>query len=81
MAGLIKSINTFQRGAEMTFLMEDFIKLGGAARAGNKEQYTCCKVECQFRILVDENSSKGLSKKRNISEIDGNVYKRTRTTA
>ncbi|THV53285.1 hypothetical protein BGAL_0055g00440 [Botrytis galanthina] len=81
MAGLIKSINRFQRGAEMTFLMEDFIKLGGAARAGNKEQYTCCKVECQFRILVDENSSKGLSKKRNISEIDGNVYKRTRTTA
>ncbi|TGO35036.1 hypothetical protein BHYA_0173g00310 [Botrytis hyacinthi] len=81
MAGLIKSINTFQRGAEMTFLMEDFIKLGGAARAGNKEQYTCCKVECQFRILVDEKSSKGLSRKRNISEIDSNVYKRTRTTA
>ncbi|KAF7918164.1 uncharacterized protein EAE97_011935 [Botrytis byssoidea] len=81
MAGLIKSINTFQRGAEMAFLMEDFIKLGGAARAGNKEQYTRCKVECQFRILVDEKSSKGLSSKRNTSEIDSNVYKRTRTAA
>ncbi|TGO92204.1 hypothetical protein BPOR_0008g00440 [Botrytis porri] len=38
MVGLIKSINTFQRGAEMTFLMEHFLKLGSAARAGNKEQ-------------------------------------------
>ncbi|KAF7870322.1 hypothetical protein EAF04_004068 [Stromatinia cepivora] len=80
-AGLIKSINTFQRGAEMTFLMDDFLKLGSAARAGNKEQYTCYKVECQFRILVDEKSSKGLSRKRNISEIGSNVYKRTRTAA
>ncbi|KAF7932630.1 uncharacterized protein EAE98_003929 [Botrytis deweyae] len=81
MAGLIKSINTFQRGAEMTFLMEDFLKLGSAARAGNKEQYTCCKVECQFRILVNEKSRKGLSRKRNISEIDRNVHKRIRTAA
>jgi len=80
-AGLIKSINTLQRGAEMTFLMDDFLKLGSAARAGNKEQYTCYKVECQFRILVDEKSSKGLPRKRNISEIGSNVYKRTRTAA
>ncbi|PQE22489.1 hypothetical protein CJF31_00001412 [Rutstroemia sp. NJR-2017a BVV2] len=79
-AGLIKSINTFQRGAEMTFLMDDFVKLGSAARAGNKEQYTRYKVECQFRILVDKNSSKGLSRKRNISEIGSNV-KRTRIAA
>jgi hypothetical protein len=77
-AGLIKSINTFQRGAEMTFLMDDFVKLGSAARAGNTEQYTRYKVECQFRILIDKNSSKDLSRKRNISEIGSNVYKRTR---
>ncbi|PQE20505.1 hypothetical protein CJF30_00001813 [Rutstroemia sp. NJR-2017a BBW] len=77
-AGLIKSINTFQRGAEMTFLMDDFVKLGSAARTGNKEQYARYKVECQFRILVDKNSSKGLSRKRNISEIGSNAYKRTR---
>ena len=80
-AGLIKSINILQRGAEMTFLMDDFLKLCSAARAGNKEQYTYYKVECQFRILVDEKSSKGLSRKRNTSEIDSNVYKRTRTAA
>ncbi|KAF7939762.1 hypothetical protein BELL_0015g00440 [Botrytis elliptica] len=52
-----------------------------AARAGNKEQYTCCKVECQFRILVNEKSRKGLSRKRDISEIDRNVHKRIRTAA
>ncbi|KAK6591806.1 hypothetical protein H4I96_12083 [Botrytis cinerea] len=77
-AGLIKSINTFQRGAEMTFLMDDFVRLGSAARAGNKEQYTRFKVECQFRILVDGKSSKDLSRKKNTSEIGSNVYKRTR---
>ncbi|RAL62126.1 hypothetical protein DID88_002612 [Monilinia fructigena] len=32
MAGLIKWVNKFCRGAEMTMLMDDFLKLGSAAR-------------------------------------------------
>ena len=75
MAGLIKWVNTFHRGAEMTILIDDFLKLGNAARLCNKNQYKLQKTDFLLRIWVEFDCSnisingesrKVLSRKRNI---------------
>ncbi|KAM0134412.1 hypothetical protein ACHAO1_005624 [Botrytis cinerea] len=75
MAGLIKWVNTFHRGAEMTILIDDFLKLGNAARLCNKNQYKLEKTDFLLRIWVEFDCSnisingesrKVLSRKRNI---------------
>ncbi|PQE28090.1 lim domain-containing serine threonine- kinase protein [Rutstroemia sp. NJR-2017a WRK4] len=90
MAELIKWVNTFQRGAEMTILMDDFLELGSDAREGNMDQYKRRKVDFLLRIWVEyeyssnsmnEESSKVLSRKRNTLKTGGNVSKRARTAA
>ncbi|CAD6447925.1 0e3970e5-52ce-4e7d-99d0-f9ace80c0107 [Sclerotinia trifoliorum] len=90
MAELIKWINTFQRGAEMTMLINDFIKLGSAARVCNKDEYKRHKVDFLLRIWVEFDCSrisingesrKVLSRKRNILKTGRNVSKRARTAA
>ncbi|PQE20705.1 hypothetical protein CJF30_00002019 [Rutstroemia sp. NJR-2017a BBW] len=90
MAELIKWVNTFHRGAEMTILMDDFLELGSDAREGNMDQYKRHKVDFLLRIWVeydyssssmDGESSKVLSRKRNTLKTGGNVSKRARTAA
>jgi hypothetical protein len=90
MAELIKWVNTFHRGAEMTILMDDFLELGSDARVGNMDQYKRHKVDFLLRIWVeydyssssmDGESSKVLSRKRNTLKTGGNVSKRARTAA
>ncbi|TGO46904.1 hypothetical protein BCON_0302g00110 [Botryotinia convoluta] len=89
MAGLIKWVNTFHRGAEMTILMNDFLKLGSAARVCNKNQYKHQKSDFLLRIWVEYDCSsisingesrKILSRKRNILETCSDVSKRAKTT-
>ncbi|KAM3064803.1 hypothetical protein ACMFMG_008716 [Clarireedia jacksonii] len=90
MAELIKWVNTFHRGAEMTILMDDFLELGSDARVCNMDQYKLHKVEFLLRIWVeydysstsiDGESSKVLSRKRNTLKTGSNVSKRARTAA
>ncbi|KAF7956994.1 hypothetical protein EAE96_004316 [Botrytis aclada] len=57
MAGLIKWVNTFHRGAEMTILMADFLKLGSAARVCDKNQYKRQKSDFLLRIWVEYDCS------------------------
>ncbi|KAB8298670.1 hypothetical protein EYC80_000848 [Monilinia laxa] len=90
MAGLIKWVNEFCRGAEMTMLMDDFLKLGSAARVCDKIQYKRHKVDFLLRIWVEFDHSsisingesrKVLSRKRNMLKTDSDVSKRARTAA
>jgi hypothetical protein len=90
MAELIKWVNSLHRGAEMTMLMDDFLKLGSAARVCNKDQYELHKVDLLLRIWVEFDcsstsingeSSKVLPRKRNVLKTGSNVSKRARTAA
>ncbi|KAM3083770.1 hypothetical protein ACMFMG_002115 [Clarireedia jacksonii] len=76
MANLIKWVNTFHRGAEMTKLKDEFLQLGSVARACDMEQYRRHKRDIILCILVnpdlgrvDRENSKVLSGKRKFSEI------------
>ncbi|KAF7900721.1 uncharacterized protein EAF01_008023 [Botrytis porri] len=89
MTGLIKWVNKFHRGAEMSILMNDFLKLGNAARMRNKIEYKRYKTDFLLRIWVEfecssisinGQSRKVLSRKRNILGSCSDVSKRAKTT-
>ncbi|PQE31007.1 lim domain-containing serine threonine- kinase protein [Rutstroemia sp. NJR-2017a WRK4] len=94
MARLVKWVNTLRRGAEMTVLMEDFLRLGSAARGCDKELYRRCKVDVLLRVFVEwecgststgvngnGESSKVLARKGDILDIGSNSLKRARVAA
>ncbi|KAF7880025.1 uncharacterized protein EAF02_007662 [Botrytis sinoallii] len=89
MAGLIKWVNTFHRGAEMSILMDDFLKLGNAARVRDKSEYKRYKADFLLRIWIEFDCSsisingesrKVLSRKRNVLETCSDVTKRAKIT-
>ncbi|PQE08124.1 hypothetical protein CJF31_00008220 [Rutstroemia sp. NJR-2017a BVV2] len=94
MARLVKWVNTLRRGAEMTLLMEDFLRLGSAARECDKDMYRRCKVDVLLRVFVEweygstgtstginGESSKVLARKGDILDIGSNALKRARMAA
>jgi len=92
MARLVKWVNTLHRGAEMTLLMDDFLMLGTAASASDKDLYRRRKLDVLLRVFVEWDyagtsvnvngeSSKVLARKGNLLEISSNASKRARTAA
>ncbi|KAM3066398.1 hypothetical protein ACMFMG_012088 [Clarireedia jacksonii] len=79
MVDLIKWVNRLHRGAEMTILRDDFLKLGRMVHEGNEVEYKCYKVSFVIRVYADIVNTQ--SSKRDHSEIGGNVSKRVRIAA
>ncbi|ESZ98687.1 hypothetical protein SBOR_0925 [Sclerotinia borealis F-4128] len=91
MAKLIRWVNMLHRGAEMTLLMDDFLKLGSSARACDKDQYRLHKVDFLLRVFMEFNQSSIsvngvsrkvlLSRKSNVLGTSATASKRARTAA